>query len=226
MVVPYWNEGCGKMTIWQALSALGSLAVTGPLGVAIAVWLLAGKSWRMTLAWCGLFGAGMALVVATKVAFIGWGVGSAALEFAGISGHAMRASAVFPVAAFLATRQAGEQWRQAAMAGGVLLALMVGVSRVPVLAHSPSEVVAGCALGLLVAAAFICSVRGERHAVLGRLLALLCIPVLVLLPQVEPLPTERWMTRLALILSGRDHPYTRQHWDHLPPHDTAPKQSL
>ncbi|SFU62818.1 phosphatase PAP2 family protein [Pseudoduganella namucuonensis] len=211
------------MMMWQGLSALGSLAVTGPLGVAIAVWLLAGKSWRMTLAWCGLFGAGMGLVVATKVAFIGWGVGSASLEFAGISGHAMRASAVFPVTAWLATRNAGDPWRQAALAAGVLLALMIGVSRVPVLAHSASEVVAGCMLGLLVAAAFIWSVRTEEHAVLGRLLAALCIPAVLILPRVEPLPTEMWMTRLALVLSGRDQPFTRQHWHHAPPPVQGPQ---
>ncbi|WP_395398918.1 hypothetical protein ACHMW6_18955 [Pseudoduganella sp. UC29_106] len=54
------------------MSMLGSLPVTGPIGVAIAAWLLAGRSWRLSLSWCLLFGLGMLLVVATKVAWIGW----------------------------------------------------------------------------------------------------------------------------------------------------------
>lgn len=199
---------------WHVLSVLGSMAVTGPLGVAIAIWLLAGKSWRLTLAWCGLFGAGMALVVATKVAFIGWGVGVASLEFAGISGHAMRAAAVFPVALFLALRPLG---RSAApgywgLAAGVALALLIAASRLAVQAHSASEAVSGCLLGLAVAAAFIWHASTEDHMALSRILVALCIPVLLAAPRVEPVPTERWMQQLALFLSGHDRPYERNLW--------------
>ncbi|MES2264910.1 MAG: phosphatase PAP2 family protein [Pseudomonadota bacterium] len=209
------------MSWWHGLSMLGSLAVTGPVGVAIAVWLLAGKSWRLTLSWCLLFGAGMALVVLTKVAFIGWGVGIAAVEFGGFSGHAMRAAAVFPVACYLATRHASPQWRHAAVGAGVLLALLIGISRLPVLAHSVSEVVTGGLLGLGVAAAFIWIAKTERHVVFGRVLAALCIPVLLIAPHAEPIPTEQWMTELALFLSGRDKPFTRKQWKVQPPQSEA-----
>jgi membrane-associated phospholipid phosphatase len=140
---------------WSAVSALGSLAVTGPLGVAIALWLVAGRSWRLTATWVLLFGAGMALVVATKVAFIGWGVGIPEARFAGLSGHAMRACAVFPVAFYLAFRRAQPEWRRGAFVLGVLLAALVSYSRLPVLAHSTSEVVLGAGVGYTVAAAFI-----------------------------------------------------------------------
>lgn len=200
------------MSWWSSLSTLGSLAVTGPIGIAIAVWLLAGKSWRLTLSWCVLFGAGMALVVLTKVAFIGWGLGVASVEFAGFSGHAMRASAVFPVAFYLASRHASVPAQRWALAAGALLAVLVSVSRVPVLAHSVSEAFTGCVLGLLVAGAFIWLAQSERHVVFGRALAALCIPALLIAPHAEPVPTERWMTELALYLSGRDHPYTRHDW--------------
>ncbi len=40
----------------------------------------------------------------------------------------------------------------------------------------------------------------------------LCIPVLLVAPRVEPMPTEQWMTQLALFLSGHDRPYTRSLW--------------
>jgi membrane-associated phospholipid phosphatase len=204
------NSKAVKMGVWQELSMLGSLAVTGPIGVAIAVWLIAGRAWKLSVAWCLLFGAGMALVVATKVAFIGWGWGVASLEFAGISGHAMRAAAVFPVAAYLASRHANAPLRHAMIAAGVLLALLISVSRVPVLAHSVSEVVAGCLLGWSIAATFIRRARGEEHRMSGRVLAALCLPVLLLAPRVQPVPTEQWMVTLALHLSGHERPHTRE----------------
>lgn len=200
------------MIWWQNLSLLGSLVVTGPIGVAIAVWLLAGNSWRLTLAWCLLFGIGMAAVVLTKVAFIGWGVGVESVEFAGFSGHAMRAAAVFPVAFFLAARHAGAPARNWALAAGVALAILIAVSRVFVQAHSVSEAVTGCILGLAVAAGFVWFASTEGHLALSRVLVALCIPVLVIAPRVEPVPTEMWVTRLALMLSGRERPYTRHMW--------------
>ncbi|UGQ48891.1 phosphatase PAP2 family protein [Massilia endophytica] len=194
---------------WSALSVLGSLAVTGPLGVAIALWLLAGRSWRLTLSWLLLFGAGMAMVVATKVAFIGWGVGIPEVKFAGLSGHAMRACAVFPVAFYLAFRRAQPAWRRGAFAVGVLLAVLISFSRLPVLAHSASEVVLGGAVGFAVAAAFIALSRADHPALFGRVLAALCVPVLLLAPRAEPVPTEQWMRELALYLSGKDKPHER-----------------
>ena len=200
------------MTLWQYLSLLGSLAVTGPIGIAIAVWLLVGKSWRLTLAWCALFGVGMAVVVMTKVAFIGWGVGVESVEFGGFSGHAMRAAAVFPVAFFLALRPFGPPARNWGLAIGTALAILIAVSRVFVQAHSVSEAVTGCVLGLAVAAGFVWFASTEGHLALSRVLVALCIPVVLIAPRVEPVPTEQWMTKLALMLSGHDRPFTRQQW--------------
>ena len=200
------------MMWWHALSVAGSLAVTGPIGVAIAVWLIAGKSWRLTWMWGVLFGVGMALVVITKMAFVGWGVGVESVEFAGFSGHAMRAAAVYPVAAFLAFRSSRSAVRNAATAAGVVFAILIAISRVPVLAHSVSESVTGCVLGLAVSAAFIWHASGERHWALSRMLVVLCLPIALIAPNVEPVPAEMWITKVALYLSGRDQPYTRAMW--------------
>ena len=200
------------MIWWHWLSVMGSLAVTGPIGVAIAVWLLAGRSWRLTAIWTVLFGAGMVLVVGTKIAFMGWGIGIQSLEFAGISGHAMRAAAVFPVAGFLAFRSSPLAVRHSATALGVLLAVLISISRVYVRAHSVSEVVAGCLLGLALAALFIWYAGNERHMALSRVLVALCLPILLVAPRVEPIPAETWIAQAALYLSGRDQPYTRAIW--------------
>ena len=200
------------MIWWHWLSVMGSLAVTGPIGVLIAVWLLAGKSWRLTAIWTLLFGAGMALVVVTKIAFMGWGIGVESVEFAGISGHAMRAGAVFPVAACLAFRSSSPLARQLATAFGGLLAVLIAISRVYVEAHSVSEAVSGCVLGLGLAALFIWHAGNEHHMALSRVLVALCLPVLLVAPRVEPIPAELWIARTAMYLSGRDYPYTRAMW--------------
>ncbi len=205
------------MIWWHALSVAGSLAVTGPIGLAIAVWLIVGKSWRLTWLWTLLFGAGMVLVVGTKMAFMGWGIGVESVQFAGFSGHAMRAAAVYPVAAFLAFRSSSSGARYAATAAGVVFAILIAVSRVPVLAHSVSESVTGCLLGLAVAAAFIRYASSERHWALSRMLVVLCLPIVLIAPNVEPVPAEMWITKAAMYLSGRDQPYTRAMWNQAQP---------
>lgn len=200
------------MMWWHALSIAGSLAVTGPIGVAIAVWLIAGKSWRLTWMWALLFGIGMALVVVTKMAFVGWGIGVESVEFAGFSGHAMRAAAVYPVAAFLAFRSSSSRARYLATAAGVVFAILISISRVPMMAHSVSESVTGSILGLAIAAGFIRYASSEHHWALSRMLVVLCLPIVLIAPQVEPVPAEQWITQAALYLSGRDQPYTRAMW--------------
>jgi hypothetical protein len=197
---------------WHWLSVAGSLAVTGPIGIAIMVWLLAGKSWRLTWTWLLLFGGGMALVVLTKMAFLGWGLGVESVEFAGFSGHAMRAAAVYPVAAFLMTRSSPQWAQMLASTLGVLLSVLIALSRIYTFSHSPSEAWTGCVLGLVVAGAFIWYANSERQLPLSRVLVALCVPVLLVAPQVKPIPAEMWITKVALYLSGRDQPYTRAIW--------------
>lgn len=213
------TKGLRMMYLWHALSVAGSLAVTGPIGAAIAIYLVAGRQWRLTLAWAMLFGVGMALVVVTKMAFMGWGLGVESVEFAGFSGHAMRAAAVYPVAGYLVLRSSGPVARYAGAAAGVILAVLISISRVPTLAHSVSEVVTGAIVGLLVAAAFIRFASREHQWALSRMLALLCVPIVLVAPRVEPVPAEEWITKAALFLSGRDQPYTRAMWH-------APKYSM
>ncbi|MFC6518687.1 hypothetical protein ACFQAT_01865 [Undibacterium arcticum] len=79
------------------ITSVGGITVMAPAAIAITVWLVVERSWRVALWWCLLFAAGMGLVVATKIAFIGWGIGIRSLDFTGFSGHSMRATAVIPV---------------------------------------------------------------------------------------------------------------------------------
>jgi membrane-associated phospholipid phosphatase len=192
------------MLLWKALSALGGVTVTGPLGIAVAVWLLAGRTWRLSLSWCMLFAFGMLAVVATKLAYYGWGVGIPEWRFAGLSGHAMRACAVYPVVFYLAFRHARPLVKYGAFAGGVLLALLISYSRLPVRAHTLSEVVLGGAVGFAIAAAFIGVARSEQPAIVGRVLVMLCAPVMLVMPFTKPLPAEKWIRDVAMYLSGNE----------------------
>jgi len=192
------------MMLWMALSALGGMSVTGPLGIAVAVWLLAGRTWRLSLSWCMLFGIGLLLVALTKVAYYGWGIGIPEWKFAGLSGHAMRACAVYPVVFYLMFLKARPVARHAALAAGVLFAALISFSRVPVLAHSMSEVVLGGGVGFAVAAAFIVTARSEKPAAVGRILVALCVPLVLVMPFTKPMPAERWVKQVAMYLSGND----------------------
>lgn len=207
------------MVLWHWLGVVGSLAVTGPIGLAILAWLLVGKSWRLAASWVLLFGGGMALVVLTKIAYIGWGLGVASVEFGGFSGHAMRAAAVFPVAGFLVTRSSPPWAQMLGSTTGMVLSVLIAMSRIHTDAHSASEAWTGCVLGLAIAAAFIWCAQGERQLPMSRVLAVLCVPVLLAAPQVKPIPAETWITKVALHLSGHDRPYTRASW-------RAPKPQL
>jgi membrane-associated phospholipid phosphatase len=200
------------MNWWHGLSLMGSMAVMAPAGVAIAVWLAGGNSWRLALQWCLLFGAGMALVVISKVAFIGWGLGVRSVDFAGFSGHAMRAAAILPVAFYVILNGSRAGLREAGVAAGVALAVLVSISRVQVRDHSVSESLTGTVLGLLVAALFIRQVGAAREPVVSRALVALSLCALLFAPNIEPIPTERWITKVALYLSGNDRPFERSQW--------------
>ena len=119
---------------------------------------------------------------------------------------------MFPVAGFLAFRSSPRPAPQLATAAGVLLAVLITVSRVYVMAHSVSEAVTGCLLGLAVAAGFIWYASTENHMALSRVLVALCVPIFMVAPRAQPIPAESWITQAALYLSGHDKPYTRAMW--------------
>ena len=198
---------------WRSFTSFGDSGFLLPTALLLALWLFIDRhSRRAAMQWVLMFGACGFVVMVSKIAFMGWGIGVQSVEFAGFSGHAMRAGAVFPVAGFLAFRSSPPPARLLATAFGVLLAVLIAVSRVYIRVHSVSEVVTGCLLGLAVAALFIWYAGNEHHMALSRVLVALCLPVLLLAPRVEPIPTETWIAQAALYLSGRDHPYTRAIW--------------
>jgi hypothetical protein len=199
--------------LWLTITNFGGAGLTLPLAFAIALWLAFGYSWRLAAAWMVLLGAAIALVTVTKIAFLGWGVGVRVWDFTGLSGHAMLATAVFPVAALLVLLPAPPAVRVAGVALALLGGALVGFSRVVIEAHSPSEAITGCVVGALTAVVFV---RIAWHATPpGRLPVVpvvLSLMVLTLGLHRVHLPTQRWVTHIALKVSGHDHPFVRARW--------------
>ncbi|WP_440962493.1 phosphatase PAP2 family protein [Massilia sp. GER05] len=199
------------MLWWSHLSALGGLNVTALLAVGVAAWLVGARCWRLALVWCAVFGGAMFVAAASQVAFIGWGVGIRSLSFTGCSGHAARAATVFPVALFLLVERGSPRLRRGAVAVGGLLAVAVALARVQVGAHSASEALSGCVLGLAAAALFLAHARAAQDCSPQPLLAGL-LAATILLPRADPAYSHQWLTAVALKLSGRDRVYLRNDW--------------
>lgn len=200
------------MNDWYELTRLGGIVVTAPVAIAIAAWLVLARTTRLALWWCALFCGGMALVVVSKLLFLGWGIGFRSLDFTGFSGHAMRSAAVYPVLFYLIFLRATPAWRGVGVALGSTLALAIGVSRLVIHAHSNSEVVAGWLLGGAVSWAFIASLRRVPIQASPHWILAAGLVIVLASPSLPPAPTERWMEDWAMTVSGHTQPYTRLSW--------------
>lgn len=196
---------------WHGVTRSGEGLILLPAAIVLALWLArctGGR--RLAGGWLLMVSLAVLVTTATKLAFIGWGLGSAALNFTGVSGHAMFAAGVYPVLMRTASSTASSRWHRASVLAGVVLAVLIGVSRVRVGAHSWSEVLAGLALGGAASGAALLWARvprspAPRWLVVGVLAWLLAMPI-----GAPPSPTHGWVTGLALALSGRATPYTRE----------------
>jgi membrane-associated phospholipid phosphatase len=197
------------MIPWHKITFVGDSVVLLPAGLVILLWLAAGHAWRMAFWWGLLFASGLFVVVATKIAFIGWGIGIESLDFTGVSGHAMRAAAVFPVIAWLFLQRSKEEERRTGIAIGVAIGMLIAVSRVVLHYHSLSEAVSGWALGSMVAFGFVGMARSLPKPGVNRWLIAIAMMGLLPTSYAEPAPTNQWMNAMALYLSGHDQPYVR-----------------
>ncbi|KDB05742.1 hypothetical protein LIG30_0561 [Burkholderia sp. lig30] len=198
--------------LWISITALGGAGLTLPLAVTIAIWLVLGYSWRRAAAWLAVLGAAIGVVALTKIAFLGWGIGIRAWNFTGFSGHAMLSTSVYPVAMFLMLIRARTPIRLAGIALGLAAGVAVGVSRVALDAHSPSESITGCIVGALAALVFI---YGSWHAEPHRWSVAAVVASLALVTVALhgiTVPSHRWVTQVALQLSGHERPFVRARW--------------
>ncbi|WP_043366677.1 MULTISPECIES: phosphatase PAP2 family protein [Cupriavidus] len=197
---------------WHFISRFGETSLLLPCAVLIAIWLLYAGAYAGARRWLLSFGSAAALVLASKLAFMGWGIGCEALNFTGFSGHSTMAASVLPVMLYLVVPARHPRLALAASGAGILLALLVGVSRLKLQAHSDSEVISGLALGFAASLSFIAwSARPRRSA--PALAAVILMAVMLGVPVAGvAAPTHRWLEILATRLAGRDKPFQRGQW--------------
>ena len=200
--------------LWLLVTRLGEALILLPAAALLALWLVwRGRSVRLAAVWVLGLGAAVGVTVASKIAFMGYGLGYAPLDYTGISGHSMLAAAVYPLASMVGLHAlagpAAPAWRRTGLSLGIALAVLVGVSRIAIGAHSWVEVLMGLALGSLVSAAALLAGR------LPAMRSALWVPVILTLwfgltpAGAPPSDTHGLITQWALQVSGRSVPYTR-----------------
>ena len=208
---------------WLAVTRLGEAQILLPAFLAGALWLAlarpAGALRRLAQgnahehdhparrsAWRWMAGIVVVAGITTisKVAFLGFGYGIAALDFTGFSGHSMFAWSILPVIGAIVGGRGGA-------VAGVLMAALITYSRVDLGAHSWSEAIAGMVLGAAAAGWTLADYLAHPGAVRAPWwLPLLLVVWLTLLPMhAPPSRTHSLVVAVSLKLSGRPRPYTR-----------------
>lgn len=201
---------------WQSLSWLGDTGLMVPVAVVIGLTLLtSSQTRRLALAWAGCFLAVAALVVGTKLAYVGWGIGSSQLDFTGVSGHAAFAAATWPAVFWLLTSRFKAPVQRGAIALGVVAALAIAASRLVLKAHSESEVIAGTLIGGAAAATFLQRAIGNATASTRQAIATaVLITLLVLAQHARPTPTGTWLRQFTQSALGVSKPHVPRDLHH------------
>lgn len=195
--------------LWATLSQLGDSRWLLPLSLVL---ILFGpkESRALRIRWAAGLAIAGSLTLASKLAFLGWGIGWARLDFTGFSGHATMTAAVYPVAVYLATHGRLRPSLPLALLGS-LLAAAIAYSRLPLNAHSASEVVSGWLLGTAATAFALLASRREWRTPLPILAFSLAVGAAIplLMPTVH---THDIVMRMATELSGREQVFNRLHF--------------
>ena len=155
----------------QALTDFADLAVVLPVALCVGLWLAVSGWADGARYWLVAFGAVLAVTALLKLGFLGCAPADSPVSSP--SGHTASASFVYGGIATLALR-AG--WRSSAVLG-IAAAVLVGVSRVAVHAHSGAEAILGGAVGVAALVLFAWrAVPVPRGLRFGRLL-LVCFAV-------------------------------------------------
>lgn len=186
--------------VWRTLSALGDSRWLLPMALVLLITLPradARLKWRWLLAIAVTGG----VTLASKLAFMGWGIGIKSVHFTGFSGHAAMSSVIYPVVGALLAGT-GKRPRTIGLVIGVLLATAIAWSRIPLHAHSLSEVIAGLMLGLGCStwAMHTAGPSSRPNAVAAAAAVLAGMVLPLALPDVH---THQLVITLAKLISGR-----------------------
>ncbi|ELZ9606247.1 phosphatase PAP2 family protein [Klebsiella pneumoniae] len=197
---------------WQLISFFGDSTVLLPSAAALFIVLMLRKTSRLLAwQWSLLFGITGAIVCASKLAFMGWGLGIRELDYTGFSGHS---AAFWPIFLWLLCARFSVGLRKAAVITGYVLAAVVGYSRLVIHAHSVSEVIAGLLLGAAGSALFLVLQKRTsdcdyKTIPWGGIACLVMVP-LILLHSGSKAPTQTLLGQIATAIGPLDKPFTRE----------------
>ena len=195
---------------WHALTRIGEAQILLPAALLTAGKLLRHATTRgLAWSWMAMLAVTVIATTASKVAFIGWGLGVPQWNFTGVSGHTMLSTAIYPLLFGALTLGRSHRVRVVALLFGTVLAVLVGISRVKVGAHTSSEVIAGWVLGGSVNLAALALLRAPREPIGVFIPAALAVWLLIMPTHAPAANTHSMVTQLALGLSGHQRPYTR-----------------
>jgi membrane-associated phospholipid phosphatase len=196
---------------WQVLTHLGSASLLLPMVVLMVAGFWVSGQQRLVRRWVPALALATLITLVSKILFMGWGLGIAALNFTGVSGHSLLAASVFPVLMVALLNAAQPRHPILGVVLGLCLAGGVAVSRVMVGAHSPSEVTVAWLMGLAVSLYTVPALAVGLHP--SRLVRLAPWVLLFALhtSTATYLPSHSWEVRLALWLSGNAQPFDRHY---------------
>ncbi|MBS0967550.1 phosphatase PAP2 family protein [Chimaeribacter arupi] len=202
---------------WHWLTYFGDSMLLLPCAALILLMLLANpETRRATWQWMLLFGIAGGLVCLSKLAFMGWGIGSRRFDFTGFSGHSALSASIWPVLMWMLTGRMPRLVRIGAITTGYVLAFFVGYSRLVIHVHSPAEVVAGLVLGFTISTTFLML---QTSATVPRLsygqLAMALVVPLFLINTGKVAPTQGLLERIAVAISPATRAFTRADLHHL-----------
>lgn len=200
------------MISWMNIINIGDTAVMIPMFIAIVAWLFAGHSWRAAILWCSIFLAGFALVVGSKMAFLGWGFGIRSIEFKALSGHAMLTTAILPIVFYMLLKSAPDAARAMGVTLGMLIGVVMGYYLVALHFHTAAEALGGYVVGSMVSLGFISLSRNLPFPRPNHRLILVSAFTFFVAWYANPLSGVHWMIKAALYLSGRHESYNWSTW--------------
>ncbi len=162
----------------HALVALGGVVPTCVIVCLSLIALGARGAWRRAALFVLVLFVMMGIGIATKILHYAWDVSYGLVVFRGASGHALRATALYPTFAWIVF--AGMSRRRCAgwVVVGALVALAVTIAAIDKAIHTPAEAFVGAFLGAVVPV--VVARAGRLESLPGRLQALLVAAAIAL----------------------------------------------
>jgi hypothetical protein len=135
--------------LWH-ISQYGDQVAASAAACGCVVALAIHREWRLAIKFVALVVGVLTIEVASKMAYYGWGLQFGIASFHGMSGHALRAFAIWPTFGFVLFGGSSHARQMAAAAVGGAISIAVLASMVAAGFHTPVEVIAGALAGSVV----------------------------------------------------------------------------